>query len=254
MTQELEVSTSSETQNQELATDAPEVVTPEVDAVETAAEPEQEKPEDGLKKSLERMQRRIDKKTAETTRLWEANARLQAQLASKAPAPGDATAEEVDVDALVDHKTRVREFTNLAAKIVGDGSKTHADFKEVVRDDLVDEVGPLVQENGLPSQFMAVVLEVSDDPKAMLYHLGKNLDLASELAGLSQTKLAARLDRIQIDLARQSKPKPGTAPTPLTPVKPSATSSAMPNDNDSVDDWMRKERARMKSKGLLNYG
>jgi hypothetical protein len=92
---------------------------------------------------------------------------------------------------------------------------------------------------------MEVVLE-SDKPEALLYHLGKNPDLAAELTDLSPTQLARKLDRIERDMASALKPKSSNAPKPLEPVKGVASDSELgPNLSDA--EWMRRREAQIKA-------
>ena len=109
-------------------------------------------------------------------------------------------------------------------------------------------------QNGLPTPFMEVVRDVSDSPSELLYYLGKNPDIASDLEGLSQAKLAKQLTRIESELAAKAKPKVSNAPKPLEPVKAKAADSALPSDSDTAEAWIAKERKRMESKGLTRYG
>lgn len=227
-------------------TQEPEVVTPEVDANAEQEGAKAEEPEDA-DKALKRMQRRIDKRTADVYRERARVEQLTAELERVSQAGGEQKPQEQDVDALADFKSRVREFSKEAGRIVQEGSKQHSDYTRVVTEDLVSEVGPLVMPNGLPSPFMAVVLEASDDPKALLYHLGKNPELAEELADLSPIKLAKKLDRIERDLADKSKLKPGSAPKPIEPVRATSSDPGL-HAGLSTEEWMKRREAELREK------
>lgn len=252
MNTETTVSPDAETQNQAAeVTETPEVVTPEAE-VEAAGKPEEGDESD---KALKRMQRRIDKRTADVYR-ERARAEQLAQRLAELEAKGSseaAPAKEMDVESLVEERASVKAFAETANRIVETGTKQNADFVDALKD-LASEVGEFVQRNGKPSPFMEVVLEVSDDPTKLLYHLGKNPDIAEELANLSPYKLAKRLDRIERELGESSKPKTSQAPKPLEPVKSKSVVNTLPSDEDSTEVWIKKERERMAKAGIKSYG
>ena len=246
MSTETQVAPGEATQNPTPETQSPEVVTPEVEAEAGQEGDKGNEPEDA-DKALKRMQRRIDKRTADVYRERARVEQLTAELERISQTGGEQRPQEQDVEALADYKSRVREFSKEAGRIVQEGSKQHSDYTRVVTEDLVSEVGPLVMPNGLPSPFMAVVLEASDDPKALLYHLGKNPELAEELADLSPIKLAKKLDRIERDLADKSKPKPGSAPKPIEPVRATSSDPGL-HTGLSTEEWMKRREAEIREK------
>lgn len=229
-------------------TEAPEVVTPEVEA-EAEPKAEDEAKADDPAKAIERMQRRIDRKHAAAAKAMAENAMLKQQLeelrgnAEKPPDKSELIKEEIS--RVADQIAEAKMFARTAETIVESGKKLDPKFMDALQD-LSAEVGEFVQPNGLPSQFMRAVLDVSENPTKLLHHLGKNLDLAADLAELPVTKLAARLDRIERDMT--ATPKQSSAPKPLEPVKPKAPVSTDPSDTDSADEWLRKERARLAAK------
>jgi hypothetical protein len=244
MNTETQVSPDAETQNPAPEViETPEVTTPEAE-VEAQAEPEGDDPE----KALKRMQRRIDKRTADVYR-ERARAEQLAQRLAELEAKGTGEQPEAkgqDVDSLVEERVSIKTFAEKANSIVETGSKKHADFVDTLKD-LAAEVGEFVQRNGKPSPFMEVVLEVADDSPALLYYLGKNPDVASELADLSPLKLAKRLDRIERELGEASKPKTSNAPKPLEPVKAKSTDSGLSSDLP-VDEWMKRREKELREK------
>jgi hypothetical protein len=122
---------------------------------------------------------------------------------------------------------------------------------KVVRDELTKEVGPLVVDN-LPSPFMSAVMKVAkSQTHELLYEIGKNADIASELAELDDPiDLAIRLKEVQKELLDPSlKTKTSNAPTPLTPVKGKAKSNEL-SDDLPMDEWLKRRNADLKAKGL----
>lgn len=249
MSLENTVSPDAETQNP--ATDAqPDVATPEADANATAAAPET----DSDSKALERMQRRIDRRTADYHRTRAENEQLRARLEALETKSGESVqpqdkAKDADPVVLAKEIARAERFAETADQLVSEGTKKHRDFRDALAS-LASEVGPFVTKNGHPSPFMEAVLEVVDDTKQrteLMYHLGKNPEVAEELAGLSPLKLATRLDRIQRELTEAGKPKTSNAPKPLEAVKPASVDSELgPGLSDA--EWMRRREAQLKER------
>ena len=248
MSTEQEVSPGTETQNPAPeVVDTPEVTTPEVEAEapeSTAAEPEG----DDADKALKRMQRRIDKRTADVYRTRAENEQLKQKLAELETKSGKAEVQEpqsTDPVVLAKQIAKVARFTEKANTLVAEGTSKHKDYMDALKD-LSSEVGDFVKPNGLPSQFMEAVLEVADKPTELLYHLGKNPDLAADLADLSPYQLAKRLDRIERGLNEKQTPKISNAPKPLEPVKARSSDSDLgPGLSDA--EWIRRREAQLKA-------
>jgi hypothetical protein len=229
---ETTVSTGDETQiptPEAVETPKEEVTTPEVVA-EVVAEDSVVETEDESSKALKRMQRRIDKRTADVYRERAAKEQLAQRVAQlEAQSGQEVQPDQSDPRVLAKEIARIERFNEQANSIVSEGAKTHPDYMDALKE-LAREVGDFVQPNGTPSKFMEVMLEVVDKPSAVLYHLGKNPDLAEELADLSPFKLATRLNRLESELTEKSKPKPSLAPKPLDPVKVRGSGQKDPKD------------------------
>ena len=207
---------------------AAEVETPEVTApeAEASADPPAE-PADEADKALKRMQRRIDKRTADVYRTRAENEQLRQRL--ERLEAGSAEVPKVDDPAsLAREISRIERFTEKSNELVSRGTKAHADYMDALKD-LAAEVGDFVAPNGAPSKFMDVVLQVSDAPDALLYHLGKNTDLAEELADLTPIQLAKKLARIETAMTEALKPQQSKAPKPLQPVRGSGVVTKSPD-------------------------
>jgi hypothetical protein len=165
-------------------------------------------------------------------------------------ARGSEVQGERDTDPVVLAKeiARVERFTEQANSIYKEGVKAHTDYTDALKA-LAVEVGPFVQKNGTPSPFMEVVLEVAENPTELLYQLGKNPDLAEELADLSPIKQAKRLARIESELTDKSKPKPGNAPKPIEALKPKSSSDKDPSKMTDAE-FAKWRREQIKSRGL----
>ena len=243
MNTETQVPTAEETQNAvSEATEKPELVEQEAtDEADEKVESQEPEAKDLLEAEVKRLRR-------EAKKAQRNNARLYAELeVIKSRGTGEQPEAKVqDVDSLVEERVSILAFADKANSIVETGTKKHSDFVDTLKD-LAKEVGEFVQRNGKPSQFMEVVLEVADDSAALLYHLGKNPEIASELADLSPLKLAKRLDRIERELGEASKPKTSNAPKPLEPVKAKSTDSGLSSDLP-VDEWMRRREKELREK------
>jgi hypothetical protein len=254
MNTETTVAPVAETQTPatEVVAETPEVTTPEAaEATEQVEVTSQDQTEDEASKALKRMQRRIDKRTADVYRERAQNEQLARRVAELEAQSGTETRpqqQETSVEARAREIARVERYKEQAEQIVSTGQKAYPDYIVALRE-LAREVGDFVKPNGAPSEFMDVVLEVVDKPAEVLYYLGKNPDVAEELADLSPLKLAKKLDRIERELADRSVPKPGSAPKPPEAVKPRATESGLHSDL-SVEEWMkRRERQLKESRG-----
>jgi hypothetical protein len=247
MTVEENVLPAAGTENQaaELTNEAPEVVTPEnVETTEQGGEPEKVE-EDDRERERKRFQRRMDRRTAELYRERaerEALAARLAQLEGGKPAPKDGEEPTQRDEPKADPYKIAREiadqerFVEKCNKVAAEGSKKFKDFDAALQS-VVAEVGPLFDQRGRPSDLMKVVME-ADAPAAVLHYLGTNPEAAAELADLSPTQLARRLDRIERDIAQQAKPKASSAPKPLTPVKGTQAPRGMPDPSDTKA-WIR---------------
>lgn len=238
------VPTGEETQNQPPeSTETPEVVVPETAEAEKPEEKPQE--EDETQRAIKRLQRRIDKRTSDFYRTQAENETLRAELEKlKAGQTEEKPHQEPDVERLTDEKAEAKLFARTAESIVESGKKLDPAFMESLQD-LAAEVGPFVQKNGLPSPFMKAVLDVADNPTKLLHHLGKNPDIAADLADLPVTKLAARLDRIERGLSEPT-PKQSSAPKPLEPIKPSASVQKDPSQMTDLEfaKWRKDQIAK----------
>ena len=215
----------------------PEVTTPEV--VEASTEPETVEEAETPEKALKRMQRRIDKRTADVYRTRAKNEQLKARLQAL-EAGSESPKGQDDPASIAREISRIERFAEKANDLVSRGTKAHPDYMDALKA-LAIEVGDFVAPNGAPSKFMDVVLQVSKTPEAqadLLYYLGKNPDLAEELSDLGPIQLAAKLTHIGIDMAAALKPQTVKAPTPLEAVKPKSSS------HKSITDMTDAEYAK----------
>lgn len=219
------------------------------DPGEISTEPEGKKDdaEAEVDKVRRKMQRRIDRLTADkAAALQRAQdlAEAAAEAARRAETEDDGTkpAKAEDPREIAKTLRLVEKTAEATAKVMKDGKK-FSDFEAAIAE-LVEEVGPQIDQTGRPSSLMRVVLD-SDAPADVLYHLGKNPEVAAELVGLTEGQIGRRIAKLESELAAAAKPKPSAAAKPLTPVKPSA---AVVVDETKLTDaqWhAQRRKARM---------
>lgn len=247
MNTETQVSPDAETQNP-----APETAeTPEVAAPETQVEaPAAELTEaERHQKSIQAMERRLNRKHAQAAAAAERAQMLEQRLAqyeSRQQPSEETQAPVVDEKVIVEKAREIARITRVAEQsntVYATGKKEFPDFDDALQT-VIAEAGPLIDRSGLPTALGQVVLE-SDTPHAVLHYLGNNPDLAAELADLTPTQMARRMARIEADLT--AKPKTSAAPTPLKPVKPAAVTNELSSDLP-VDEWMKRREKELKAK------
>lgn len=107
-----------------------------------------------------------------------------------------------------------------------------------------EEAGPLYQRNGMPTALGEAITD-SDNPAALLQHLGQNPEIAEELKGLSAAQLGRRIARIEASMSAAKEPKASNAPKPLTAVKGGgATGDPSPSSPDYMAWKLKQLRGR----------
>lgn len=242
---ETQVSPAPETQNPapELAV-TPEVANPEASTEHTDEPKEQVDPAD---KAVKGLLRRVDRLTAakyqEQARAQQAAQeaeQLRQRLAQyEAPSdPEQLTPERVlPLAQQMAQQMREQERTRDTVSAVLIKGKAIEGFDAACN--TVNEVMPFYERNGSPSGFLRAVLE-GDAPEKVLHYLGSNPDVAEELAGLSPTQVARRLDRIERKLSEPAEPKTSTAPKPVTPLRGNSRDVGGLSDDLPLDEWNKR--------------
>lgn len=123
----------------------------------------------------------------------------------------------------------------------------------------VEDYNDVARNPSLPvTRDMAEVIQDSDDGPALLYHLGKNPDIAEKIAMLPPKAAARELGKIEARLAfEREKAKPEkVSKAPPPPPKVEGADGALPkvsttdpeSDKLSDDEWVKAEQARLKRK------
>lgn len=241
---ETQVAPVAETQN----TATEEAVTPEVATPETPAE--SQTPEEGSdprEKAVKSLTRRVDRLTAAK---YQEQARAQ-QLAQEAEQlrqrlaqyeqpqqPETLTPDKVlPIAQQMAEQLREQEKVRESVSTVLNKGKAIEGFDAACN--TVNETLPFYERNGSPTPFLRAVLE-GDTPEKVLHYLGTNPDVVEDLAGLSPTKLARQLDRIERKLSEPPEPKASTAPKPVTPVRGSSRDNGELSDDLSIEEWNKR--------------
>lgn len=216
--------TEVEAQSQTEAETADEAALDVAEPGESSTEDEaKEDPKAEVERLKRKLQRRIDKLTADRGGRDEQIRQLRTELeAAKRAAESDEPAKKPEADPVeIAKQIRIREKTAEAtAKVWKEATTKYPDFQAKVSE-LVEEVGPVLNDDWTPTNLLDAVLD-SDAPGDVLYYLGENPEVAAELVGLSPARIGRRIERIETELKAKAKPKTSAAPRPLAPVKPAA--------------------------------
>lgn len=126
-------------------------------------------------------------------------------------------------------------------------AKTQADYYEVAHNESV----PI-------SSAMAEAIAESEEGPALAYHLGKNPDIAEQIASLSPLAAARELGRIEARLLTEREkvraPVVSKAPSPVPKIEgvdPAITVRPDSADSDKMSDaeWMRKREKQLRKRG-----
>jgi len=243
----------AQTQNAPEATKtAPEVVTPEVETAPAEEAKPEPTPEEDAERAKRSMQRRIDKRTADLYRERANNEQLVQRLSALEQrlqgAPEQLTQEyldarkaQIDPIALAKEIATVERITERANEVAKAGEKQFgAEFRASLNT-VAEEAGPLFQPSGKTTPLGDAILD-SEDPAGLLHHLGKNPDLAAELAGLSAAALGRRIGRIEDSMAKQAVKPVSRAPTPAKPIAANRSTGAL-QDMD-MDAYVAARKAQ----------
>lgn len=247
MNTETQVSPVEETQIQstEPTNETPEVVTPEV----VAETPEPTESEES--KALKRMQRRIDKRTADVYRERAEKDQLAQRIAElERRQPTEQTQDpQADIRKVVETQAQslAKEIVQQqrVAEHIGDILKAGKAIPEFdAACNALNEELPFYERNGRPTEFLSAVMEF-DHPAKLLAHLGSNPDLAAELADLTPTRRVLRLASIEREMTDAAKPRASAAPKPLEPVRGQGGSKEPSEMSDAeFAAWRRRQIAQ----------
>lgn len=171
-------------------------------------------------------------------------------MEAKAAYVGKKAAREERAEAEKEAKARQAEETR---------TKTLQSFQAKVREkypDLESKFDDAAHIN-MPEGMGDAIAE-SDFGPDILNHLMSNIEDFERIAALSPSAALRELGKLEAKLEQASKPsgagkqepvKPASkAPEPIKPGGGAAPTDESPSDKDNIEDWMRKERARLRKK------
>ena len=273
MSDETSTATPSTTETVTTASPAPQpgeaTQTPAPDA---SAKPEQEAKPDANEEAEPKhtlpkgVQKRIDRLTREKYRLQAELEVARKQAPQSEPKPQPATGEpkadqfksyEEYLEARVEWRAgqhlekRLGELREKAQRQAGQAEqeKLQAQWEKRISEALTtyddfEEVA-LSPEVPISEPMMAAILR---SPKGadVAYHLGKNHDLAAQIAGLDPISAAIRIGEIAASLSRPTPKKTTGAPPPISPVGGRATTSKDPSNMTDAEfaQWRREQIRR----------
>jgi len=219
----------------------------EAEEDEAKEEPEDEKAElEQLRKTAKALGKRVSVLSREKR---EMAAKLQSSIKAvpdaEAEAEGDEpvrsdfkTKAEFDaaVEAAAEARLAQREFNAACNAVEEKGAKAFKDKWARAKADLAS-----LDDNGrIPLDILSVALE-TDNPALVLFKLGNDLELASELMGMTPIKRAIAMDKLATIKAPVQQSK---APPPVDPIGGKGARDDSPRDTDSDEEWNRKEAIR----------
>lgn len=159
-------------------------------------------------------------------------------LEAKAAFSGSHAAEE---------RIKAREQESADKRTTETRNKTLTEFQKKVSEKYPDIEERL--ENIADIVIHAGALEAiadSDVGPDILNHLADNPKECERIASLSPIAAIREIGRIEAKLEAKPEPKKtaSKAPAPITPGGGGSPSDDTPKDTDTIDEWMRKERAR----------
>lgn len=234
--EEVEVETEEETETEETETSTEVEATAETKAV------------DKLKKTIERLQRRIDKKTGSESELRkELKLAKDALDAKKEAGETVLTEDEVNTRAkkIADEQLTAREFTRDCNKLLDDAVKIDKKFESKIKA-LAEDIGDI------PSQMIGILSDL-DNGGAVLAHLADpiNADEAETIWSLSMPKMTLKLvklsDKIEADAKKAKEKRVSKVPPPNEPLGGKGATVVFDPRNTKVSDkdWIEQRNRQV---------
>ncbi len=182
----------------------------------------------------ERMQRRIDKATAEAKAARAEAEDLKRQLAAKPDDEKVLTEDEVEKrsEAKALQKAAERAFIADCNKLAEEAEKLDKDFTKKINV-LTEDIGPI------PSQMIGILSDLDNGAK-ILTHLTDNEDIAEDIWKLSPAKMALQLSKLSIELNKKPKKEISKVPEPNKGLGGKGGQSDVLHDKLPMDEWIAK--------------
>ena len=166
----------------------------------------------------------------------------------------DFDTEEDYLDAAVDLRLKKKETATTAKGRIDTVNAQYVDAREKYDD--FDEVALA---DHLPITEPMFEASMGENLTEILYHLGKNPELASRIARMAPMQAAKEISKVEIAIVNaepkpkiKKEPKPSKAPDPVPKIKPTGT-PATDEDKDSqktrMAKWDKEREDRIKAGG-----
>lgn len=245
---------------------APVIEAPADQVEGNEAEP---KPEDEQKPEKTPEQRELERARRKIDRLVRQREELRAQVGlTRSPQEGDNRQQQDDSEQLTLSRAQLQEIVKAeASKLAPTLSEQRAAIEhrqslvaslakdwgqekfDAMAADLDEAFGGLTDRSGKPKPATDAIFE-SEAPKDLIEYLAdpEHADEAEALSALSPTQAGRAIAKLELKVAaakEAAKPKASKAPAPIEPVRGQGKLNTGPTDDDPIDVWLRKERARL---------
>lgn len=241
--------------------------TPPVETTEQA-EKKEKTPE---QKEIDKLRRVIDRRTRQREEL---RAQLQQVAYTKPPDSGTNTPQDDDAPVSLTRKQLQALITEQAQQLapkIAQGESVEVQRRttaqrmakelgsekfEAYSSELDEAMGGMTDANGQLKPAIEAIFE-SETPSGLLEYLADpdNADEAEALgrmsalkAGIAIAKLETKVKALAESRKAKDKPQPSDVPPPIERIKGSGQPASAPQDSDSIDVWLKKERARLEAK------
>lgn len=240
--------------------EAKEADKPEADKPAEEQKAEEKKQKEWWEKELQKKQRRID---ALTRRLYQRQD-LPAEQINGTNRPQQDDSETLSLSRaeferlaaeraqqlapqIAEHSAAIERRTGVYRSLESElGAEKFADLSR----DLEDALDGLKAPNGQPKAIVDAIFD-AESPRAVLEYLADpdNADEAADLSRMPPLQLGRAMAKLESKLAAkkaEAKPQPSKATPPIEPIKGAGgVRDDSPRDDDSIEEWMRKERKRV---------
>lgn len=217
-----------------------------------------EKEARALKRRIDRLTRNKYQSEAQMQQMQAELAQLRAQLGQGGgddPQASVASPKPEDLQRQAREMVEIERINARCDDVAAQGEAKFPDFR-----DKVVELGqelPLFDPQGRPAPILQTILD-SDDPAALIYHLGSNPDEAAELADMTPRQQMRRLIQIEAGIGKTidtspsaqpqaaQKPTVSKAPPPVQPNRSASGQFTKDPERMSDDEWWEHQQSQSK--------
>lgn len=228
-------------------------------AEETELDASENDPEK-LKKTIERLQKRVDKLTGKV-KLTETEKNELATKLSQIQEGKEALLTEEDVEKRSEQKANEkvaqREFVAACNRLADAAEKVDKNFPKKVSA-MAEEIGPI------PGQLIGILDDLDDGGKILSY-LADNVEEAEDIYKLSPAKMALQITKISSKLTKEeaekakiekekSKKDISKVPDHKEPPGGSSKTDNILRDDEPMEDWIKKRNQQAAERRKMKLG